>query len=439
VPSFEPFAGVRYDGAVVDLGDVVAPPYDVIGPAEQAALESRSAYNAVRVELARDEPGADRYELAGRRFDDWLAEGVLVTDVSPGFYVYRMGYHDEAGRPRQTTGVLGALGLADTAEVLPHERTMAKAKDDRLNLLRSTQANLSPIWGLSLGSGLSALCESAASGPPVARCTDDRGVHHRLWRVTEPGLVEAFRSAVGAAPVVIADGHHRYATAHAYRDEQLADAAVATSRPIGPSAGESAVVPSGARSTLDLAGGALGDDPARPGYDFVMAYVVELADDEISVGAIHRVVSGLPAGFDPLEALPGYSPTLVGEPDADVVSRAADAGLPALVSASGAWLLHPVAGSGPDDDTDNTDDTPDAGHLAAALVDWPAHTVTYVNSSEEVVGAVTKSPGQIGFLLRPPTVAQIAATARAGARMPQKTTFFWPKPLTGLVFRRLER
>ncbi|MDQ6928437.1 MAG: DUF1015 domain-containing protein [Actinomycetota bacterium] len=392
MPRLEPFAGIRYDPSKVDLADVVAPPYDVIGPEEQATLEARSAYNAVRVELARDEAGEQRYALARRRIDSWLSEGVLAKDPAPGFYVYRMGYRDEAGRPRQTTGVLGILGLdgdGDEGGVLPHERTMAKPKHDRLNLLRATQTNLSPIWGLSLSRGLSALCDVA--GPPIARCTDDQGVHHRLWRVTEPGLVDAIKATVGAAPVVIADGHHRYATALAYRDERRAE--------VGP-------------------------EPAD--HDFVLAYIVELTPEEISVGAIHRVVDGLPDDFDPLGALDGFS----AQSDNLSVASIAGAGLPALVTSEGTWVLH--------SDDDSQGDDPDAARLGAVLDGWPAHSVTYMHSPDDVVAAITKGEGQVGLLLRPPTVAQIAATARAGRRMPEKTTFFWPKPLTGLVFRRLD-
>jgi uncharacterized protein (DUF1015 family) len=392
VPRFEPFAGTRYDLSRVDLADVAAPPYDVIGPEEQANLEARSPYNAVRVELARDERGVERYELARRRLDDWTAEGVLATDSGPGFYIYGMGYRDETGRPRQTTGVLGALGLDDDGTVLPHERTMAKPKHDRLNLLRATHTNLSPIWGLSLGQGLAALCE--VPGVPVARCTDDQGVHHRLWRMTEPGVVDAVSATVASAPVVIADGHHRHATALAYRDERRAEV-----------------------------GSAPGD------HDFVLAYIVELAPDEISVAAIHRVISGLPDDFDPLRALDGYSPEPIGEAGSDAVTRVAAAGLPAMITADGAWLLRGDAGAGEDD--------PDAARVGAILDGWPPHDVVYRHSSEDVVAAVAKGEGQVGLLLRPPTVDQIASTARAGRRMPEKTTYFWPKPLTGLVFRRL--
>ena len=112
MPRFEPFAGVRYDLDRVDLDDVVAPPYDVIGPDEQAALEARSPYNVVRIDLAREENGRDRYNAAGCLFDEWLAQGILRTDPEPGFYAYRMGYHDPEGRSRQIVGVLGALEVS---------------------------------------------------------------------------------------------------------------------------------------------------------------------------------------------------------------------------------------------------------------------------------------------------------------------------------------
>jgi uncharacterized protein (DUF1015 family) len=306
-----------------------------------------------------------------------------------------MGFHDEQGRPRQTAGVIGALELSAPGEgdVLPHERTMSKPKDDRLNLMRACRANLSPVWGLSLAEGLSALCE--LPGPPIVRCTDDEGVHHRLWRISQPGVVEAIASAVASTPVVIADGHHRYETALAYRDEQ--------------------------------------PDPEGP-HAFLMAYIVELADEQLTVRAIHRLLSGLPAGLDLVDALsPFFDPfdagPLSGAPT--LPGRMADAGALALVRLDQAWLLRPRAGAF--DDVENLD----SSRLAAALETLPDHTVAYQHGIEAVVSTVEKGDAQAGFLLRPASVAQIAEAARARRRMPAKTTFFYPKPRTGLVFRRL--
>ena len=404
MPRFEPFTAVRYDTGRVAVDDVVAPPYDVIGPDERERLAARSPHNVVHVDLPRAEAGGDPYAAAGARFREWLADGVLTVDERPGFYVYRMGWHDESGRAGQTTGVIGALELAPSGEngVLPHERTMSKPKDDRLNLMRATQANLSPIWGLSLASGLSALCE--VSGPPVARHTDEEGVHHRLWPLDQPAVMTAVSETVASAPVVIADGHHRYETALAYREEHAAHT---------------------------------GD------YDLVLAYLVELTGDQLSIGPIHRLVVGLPPDFDPLASLaedfevvaggdgPGGPPEPGGGPE--LLGRMSAEGALALVTPGGAWLLRPR----PDRAGRRNGSEPDADLLERALVAWPPHETTYPHRAGDVVAAVAAGSASAGLLLRPATVEQIAEAARAGRRMPEKTTFFRPKPRTGLVFRRL--
>ncbi len=392
---FQPFAGVRYDLDKVDLADVVAPPYDVIDAAGRARLEARSPYNAVRVELAADEDGDERYEAVHRRFDGWLTEGVLLRDPEPAFYLYRMGWHDDAGRPHQTTGVLGALELStpDRGQVLPHERTMGKPKDDRLSLLRTTRANLSAVWTLSLAAGLSDLLD--VSRPPLDRCTDEDGVHHRLWRITQPAALTAITDAVGSAPVVIADGHHRYETALAYRDERTA-----------------------------AAGGARGD------YDLIMAFVVELSEEQLQVRPIHRLLRGLPDGFDLGGALaPFFDVVDIGSDGGQLTDRMADAGGLALVEANRASLLVPRNGSATD---------PDAARLDRALASLPSHDLAFHHAPDAVAEMVRSGDAQAGVLLRPVPMDLIAEAARAGRRMPEKTTFFAPKLRTGLVFRRLE-
>ncbi|MGI9079913.1 MAG: DUF1015 family protein [Acidimicrobiales bacterium] len=398
MPRFEPFAGVRYDTDRVSLDDVVAPPYDVIGPDEREQLGARSRWNVVHVDLSRPREGRDRYQAARCQFDEWLAEGVLTVDAEPGFYVYKMGFRDDEGNPRQTSGVIGALGLATPGEggVLPHEHTMSKPKDDRLNLMRACRANLSPIWGLSLATGLSGLCEVA--GPPLSRCTDADGVHHRLWRVTQPGVVEALSHTVASAPVVIADGHHRYETALAWQDEVRASS-----------------------------GGRAGD------HDLVLAYVVELATDQLSVGPIHRALSCLPDDFDPVQGLAGrFDLDDAGPVGPEPAAGMAGTGSLGLLVGDRAWLARPSASDGDDGGSE-----PDAALLDRVLTTWPAHTTEYLHRAGDVAEAVASGRAQVGLLLRPATVEQIAGTARAGRRMPPKTTFFRPKPRTGMVFRRL--
>jgi uncharacterized protein (DUF1015 family) len=183
MPRFEPFAGLRYDPSRVVLANVMAPPYDVVGPEQRSVLAARHSANAILVELPEPDPrsGADRYVGAAARLAEWRADGVLMADPDDVFYAYRMTDTDGS----TTLGVLGVLGLdkASIAQILPHEETLPKAKSDRLELLAATRVNLSPIWGLSLASGLTALL--APDSPPVAAGVDDDGVRHELWLIND--------------------------------------------------------------------------------------------------------------------------------------------------------------------------------------------------------------------------------------------------------------
>ncbi len=402
MPRFEPFPALLYDeGALRRLGqslaDVVAPPYDVISPAEREELCRRSVHNSVRVELPADDPerGLDRYQSARRLLEDWEAAGILRREAGPAFYAYRISFRDHVGRDRSTLGVIGALEVTEAGrgDVLPHEHTMPKPKGDRLDLLRTTTTNTSPIWGLSLASGLSDAM--SPSGRPDLSVVDN-GARHEIWRISSPSSVEAVRDLVGAAPVVIADGHHRYETAIAYRDERR-------------SSGE-------------------GD-----GADLVMTFVVELADDELSVRPIHRLISGLPAGLD----LPGHMKGAfrvveAGEPGPELLDRMERHGGLALLVRGASWLLEPrpetVAAAGMD---------LDSSRLELALKGLPPHELAYEADLDTVLRSVDTGEAAAGVLLRPATVSVIAAAARAGAKMPPKTTYFAPKPRTGLVFRPL--
>jgi len=394
MPHLFPFSGVRYGAVDGRLDTVVAPPYDVINAADRQALVARSEHNAVRLELPVEEGGRDRYEVAAELWRSWRRAGVLVDDAEPGFYIYRMGYHDEAGRPRQTTGVLGALELSPPGEqILPHEHTTQKDKADRLSLIRACRANLSPIWALTPTVGLGALCEP--EGPPDARATDPEGVHHRLWRMTAPARLDAVAELVATAPAIVADGHHRYETALAYQAERLA----------------------------------AGDGPGD--HDLILAYVVELAEEQLRVQPIHRLVSGLPEGFDLIEALAAHFEvaSFTGT-TADLPTAMADQEGLGLVTAKEAFLLRPTPATLVAADQDL-----DSSRLDVALATLPAHALAFQHGVDHVVAAIGGGQASAGVLLRPATVAQIAATGQGGARMPPKTTFFAPKPRTGMVFR----
>jgi uncharacterized protein (DUF1015 family) len=414
VPRFDPFVGLRYGPDVSDLSGVICPPYDVISPSQQKALEASNEANCVRLELPRPDGALDRYAAAAATLAAWRSPGgPLAVDDRSSFYVYRMAFTDEEGRPRQTTGVLGALGLEPPGEgIRPHEQTTPKDKADRLDLLRATRTNLSPIWGLSLAAGLSSLFDLGT--PPDATATDGDGVHHMLWRVTEPGVVEAISATVGSAPVVVADGHHRFEVALAYQAEQ---------RAAGVGVGPAGVRPAGG------GGGSA---------DALLALIVELAEDELAVAPIHRLLTGLTDGWDPVTMLEPWfevSPTerTPGDGGAGISRRMREAGALCLVSGDGAWLLRPTAAVEQAAPMDL-----DSSRLAVALGAMAGVEVRYQHGVANVLEAVASGAAQAGVLLRPATVAQIAKVAARGERMPAKTTFFTPKPATGMVLRGLD-
>jgi uncharacterized protein (DUF1015 family) len=206
VPRFEPFRALRYTPGV-DLEEVIAPPYDVLSDADVEELRGRSPHNIVHADVPAGE-GAERYAEAARVLEAFVDRGVLARDDEPGFTIYRMRFVDERGEHRDLVGVLGALEVVDEGAggVLPHERTTPKASTDRLDLTRATRANLSPVWGLALGRGLTDAL--AAPGEPVGSLTVD-GVLHSVERVTDPARIAAIQAAGGGGDVLIGEGPQR--------------------------------------------------------------------------------------------------------------------------------------------------------------------------------------------------------------------------------------
>jgi uncharacterized protein (DUF1015 family) len=395
VARFEPFIGIRYDLARSHLGKVLAPPYDVIDADQRAALAARDPHNAVRIDLPSEADGDRRYEVAHRLLTDWLDDGTLVLDERPSFTLYRMTTTDDAGAERRTTGVIGALELSSPGtDILPHERTTKKAKSDRLDLLRSCRANLSAIWGLSLSKGLTELLP--VDEEPLADLVDEDGVRHTVWRIDDPATCAAISAAVAEQPVVVADGHHRYETSLAYKGER------------------------------EAADGQAGEAGAT------LAYIVELVEDELTVHGIHRLIAGLPAGTDLVEALaPWFEDAGPPPGEVPITTAMVDAGCLTLVLPDRDVLLRPR----PEALAEARD--LDSSRLDAALEALPSHELSFQHGVGNVRAAVASGAAQAGVLLRPVTIAQIEATAHGGERMPPKTTFFHPKPKTGIVFRGL--
>lgn len=405
MPRFVPFAGLRYDTARVNLDMVIAPPYDVVDVTRRGALAGRHSANAIRVEMpeADYKAGLDPYQHAAEQLEAWQEKGTLIRDATPTFTIYRMTTPEGA----VTNGVIGALGIEEesAAEILPHEETLPKPASDRLDLLRATRANLSPIWGLSLSAGLTELFAPAQMAPPDVATVDDDGVLHEAWVVDDATLLASITASVASSPLVVADGHHRLQTALAYRAELI---------------GEGGAPPSG--------------ESVDPGSDEIMALVVELSDQQLHVGPIHRLLAGLPEGFDvPGSLEPVFDRTRVGEADERSASALAHAGALGLLTREGTWLLTPK------DTTDALEDHElDSALVRTALATLPDHDVRFTGSWHEAYEAVQHGTVDAAVLLRAVTVEQITAWAEARRRMPPKSTYFAPKPRTGIVYRTLD-
>ena len=391
MPRFSPFRAVRY--AADDLDDLIAPPYDVLSEDDLDELGGRSEYNITHVDVPRESEGPDRYERAAATLRSWIDAGVMIADPTPSFTLYRMRFTDAAGAARDIVGVIGGLEVVDEGAggVLPHERVTPKASTDRLDLTRATEMNLSPIWGLSLASGLSALL--AEPGAPVGAVTVD-GVEHLVERVSDPARVRAIAEKVGSDDVLIADGHHRYGVGRHYRDE--------------------------VRATRDADAGAAED---------TMAMVSELVADQLSVEAIHRLYDQVDetALLGAFEAC--FELERAGAPGGETLAEMDRRAALCLLRADGsAWWMVPRPGAF--DDVRSLD----GAWLEHALADV-MHAVRYQHGVDRVVDAVASGEATAAVLIRPVSVEEIERTAREGLLMPPKSTFFTPKLRTGFALR----
>jgi len=395
VPRFEPFQALRYRRNV-DLHSVCSPPYDVLSDLDRLALATQHVNNIVHIDMPVASSG-NAYEHAAAVLNQWVTEGVLVRDDQPSFTLYRMKFTDTTGKARNVVGVIGALEVVDEGAggVLPHERTTPKAKTDRLELTRATDANLSPVWGLSLAAGLSTLLAEPAE--LLGELTDDLGVIHSVERVTDDARIAAISAAIAAHPVVIADGHHRYAISRTYRDE----------------------VRERTNST-------------STGAELTMTYVNELIDEQLSVAAIHRLYEGisyneLAAALSPFFTINDADP--VGT---STLSQMNERGSLCLVAKTGRthWLT-PIA------EKFAGVRNLDSAYLEHALSSVQ-HEVRYQHGVTEVQHELSTSDTTAAILIRPVSVAEIQRTANEGLLMPPKSTFFSPKLRTGFVLREMK-
>jgi len=433
VPDIRPFRALRYDlSSVGDAARVVAPPYDVIGAAQRRRLIDRHPANVVRLDVPMDEPGDepdDRYRRAARTLAGWRSDGTLRKDPHPSVYVYEQTYRVPGTAVERTQrGFFARLRLeafGPSSGVLPHERTMTGPKEDRYKLLRATGVNTSPVVGLFEDAAGTTGRRLATAADRLAEVdvTDDDGAVHRLWSVPADGedasadLAAALITAASAGPVTIADGHHRYETALRYRDER--------------------------RMTRSCE-----EDPA---FDYLLMLFLESTGEALTVLPTHRLVTGL--GGDAATLVERAAELFEVTPVADageLVRRFEGIGLAAggegrfgVWTRSGGALLRarrsaftPLLPSGGAalrglDVTLLGATLERLATIDAAAV--AAGAVSYTKSAAEAVAAVDAGTADAAFLLEGTPVASIAAVARDGDVMPQKSTYFYPKALTGLV------
>jgi uncharacterized protein (DUF1015 family) len=388
VTRFEPFRGLRYhpsDSRGANVSRFLAPPYDVLSDRQRSDLRDLDSANSVRLDYPDGKSNPDAYGDARAQLDHWIEQGIVTLDPVSTFTIYRM---TDPNSGHTTTGVFGALGLEHpgVGDVLPHEETTAKDKADRLSLIRATEVNTSPIWVLSVASGLGEVCTAiAAADPPASFGEDEAGVLHESWVVTDAQAIARIRELVESAPVVVADGHHRLETALAYESE-------------------------------------------RPQADAILALVVELSPEQLEVRPIHRLITA-PSTSQLTNALARF---FTFQP-ANLTTTASESG-PVLIVVDRnreemRFVLEPKAAAfAPEINLDSQ-------RIRNALADVTEATMSFHHDVVTVHEAVKSGSAQAGILLRPATVAQIRAVADSRTRMPPKTTFFYPKPRTGVVFR----
>jgi uncharacterized protein (DUF1015 family) len=419
----QPLRALHYDTTVVGpLADVVAPPYDVIDASQRAALIGRSPFNIVAIDLPEGDP--DPYAAAGDLLASWQLQGALVRDGEPALWAHTQDYSGPDGRTFTRRGFFCRVRIEGygPGRVRPHERTHPGPKEDRLRLTRATRANVSPIFSLysdPTNAAWEALAPATA-GPPWGEVSDADGTVHRLWRVADPQTIAAVQAATRDAELLIADGHHRYETMQAYAEE---------------------------------IGGASGPSPHEE-HRFILMCLVALEDPGLTVFPTHRLVRGLTderwaalaqtleRDFDVSEVpLEQVAPTGAGGPlELGYVSLRDQRGfrlkLKDQAIADRALAGHSQAYR--ELDTGVLETLLLKGALGLSDEDISHFNgLFYARDTAEALAMVSSGEYDAAFLMRATPVAQVRDVAAAGENMPPKSTYFFPKLLTGLLLNPL--
>jgi uncharacterized protein (DUF1015 family) len=431
----EPFRALRYDAAESALAGVATQPYDKITPAMQDRYYAASPYNLVRIILGKRQPGDgpenNPYTRAAKFFRDWREEGILRQDPEPSIYRYVQRFSAPAATSdvlqfeRQGFIALGKIEDYATGVVFRHEQTLAKPKADRLDLLRATRAHFGQIFMLYNDPGAEVDHALASTDPPTMEMTDEYGVSHLVWKISDSGIIDAVRNKMRDKKLIIADGHHRYETALAYRNERRA--------------GENVGL-------------------ASAPYEFVMMTFVNMASPGLVILPTHRVVHGLSnfsaddfaakAGkfFTVDEADGGITPARANS----MLREAGHTGTAILAATRDRMFLlsRPKSSEEVFKNVSLRQQSLDVVQLHKCLLEQllgiseaairDQTNVSYIRDSEEAMNSVRTGKANVAFLMNPLRMQQMRDIAFAGEVLPQKSTDFYPKLLSGLTIYALE-
>lgn len=443
-----PFRALRYDPQRVTPSSVVTQPYDKITPESQERYYAASPYNLVRLILGKHQPDDNDqnnvYSRAANFFGEWRRHGIFLQDSQPSIYVYAQSFTIPGTKSEVERRGFIALGkIEDYASgvVFRHEQTLAKPKADRLNLLRSTRSHFGQIFMLYNDTGeIDGLLTQESS--PTTEVTDEYGVRHRLWRVSDPSLIELVRGKMRDKKLIIADGHHRYETALNYRSERRSVEA----QPLG--------VPRerGAATLLRSL------ETEEAPYDLVMMTFVNMNSPGLVILPTHRVVSGL-ASFSPAEFacaarsyfnVEGVDPAVDATRATAILREAGHVGTAILAATSSqVWLLHtPKAPASMFPNLSIRQQALDVVQLHKVLLEGVLAlseesireqlNLSYIRDAGEALAAVRTGDANIAFLMNPCRISQVRDIAFAGEVLPQKSTDFYPKLLSGLTIYALD-
>ena len=444
--DIHPFRAFRYDPQQVSPSQVVTQPYDKITPALQDRYYAASPHNLVRIILGRrqenDNPANNVYSRAAAHFRDWRQQGILRQDSLPSIYIYSQRFtlpNSSTGLERRGFIALGRIEDYSAGVIFRHEQTLAKPKADRLDLLRATRAHFGQLFMLYEDSGQIESLLTTTSDPAIAvadaEITDEYGVVHRVWQVSDPKLIDSIRAAMSDKKLIIADGHHRYETALTYRDERRA--AVSTS-----------LQPASA--------------PSASPYEFVMMTFVNMNSPALLILPTHRLVHSLPSfseedfrnGARAFFDIDEIDPALDAPRATAILRESGRCGTTILaVTASRAFLLHH-----PNPNASQIfaglsvrQQALDVVQLHKCLLEKVLHlseesirnqqNISYVRDAAEALSQIRSATGpraNIAFLMNPCRMSQIRDIAFAGEVMPQKSTDFYPKLLSGLTIYALD-